>query len=259
MPTEFYTKAFFEEHRTGARQSAEIVVPLVLELVPARSVVDVGCGDGTWLAVFQKLGVPEILGIDGEYVDREFLQIPQESFQTRDLAKPFVTGRTFDLAMSLEVAEHLPADCAAMFVECLTRLAPIVLFSAAIPFQGGTSHINEQWQDKWAALFKKQEYFPVDCIRKRVWENAAVEWWYAQNTLLFVRGNVLEKNLALKAEFERNSQNPLNLVHPRRYLGAIAATEPRRWGVRDASRLLLSSMKDAAKRRIQSIFSKSAP
>ena len=113
------------------------MVPLVLQLLPVRSVVDVGCGDGSWLVVFRKLGVKEILGIDGEYVDPGLLQIPQDCFQAFDLAKPFSLGRVFDLAVSLEVAEHLPAECAPGFVECLTRLAPSVLFSAAIPFQGG--------------------------------------------------------------------------------------------------------------------------
>lgn len=93
------------------------MVPLVLQLLPVRSVVDVGCGDGSWLSVFRKLGVTDILGVDGEYVDQDILQIPQDCFQALDLTKPFRLQRAFDLAISLEVAEHLPPDCAPAFVE----------------------------------------------------------------------------------------------------------------------------------------------
>src|SRR4029077_1297520 len=104
------------------------------------------------------------------------------------------------------------------FVECLTRLAPSVLFSAAIPFQGGANHLNEQWKEKWAALFQGHGYLPVDSIRRLVWQNDAVEWWYAQNTLLFARADLIESNQALKLEFERTDHNQLSVVHPRQFL-----------------------------------------
>ncbi len=198
MDSQFYTKSFYEQMRDGSRQSAEIIVPLVLQLLTVRSVVDVGCGDGNWLAVFRKLGVQDIVGIDGDYVDRELLQIPQDDFLTFDLTKPFSLERVFDLAISLEVAEHLPVECAAPFVESLTRLASLVIFSAAIPFQGGNNHINEQWPDKWAEYFRQHNYVPIDFIRKRVWKNDDVEFWYAQNTLLFARLDVVENSLPLK-------------------------------------------------------------
>src|SRR2546427_1539345 len=103
MRAEHYTKGFFEQIRNGSRRSAEVIVPLVAQLLPVRSVVDIGCGDGTWLRVFRELGVDEILGIDGEYVARELLQIPEDCFDAVDLTKSFHLGRVFDLAMSLEV------------------------------------------------------------------------------------------------------------------------------------------------------------
>jgi len=262
MSSEYYTKNFYERLRGGATRSAEVIVPLVLRLLPTHSVVDVGCGDGSWLAVFRKFGVEEVLGIDGEYVDRSLLQIPQECFQALDLTKPFGLGRVFDLAISLEVAEHLPPDCGPTFVEGLTRLAPFVLFSAAIPFQGGEHHVNEQWPDKWAELFKAHDYVPVDFIRKRVWQNDDVEWWYAQNTLLFAQANLIERNAALKAEFENTNPKQLCLVHPRQYLyleGVARAQQARQpSGVKEASRLLLVSIRNALRKRLYSIFSKEA-
>ena len=218
MPSEHYTKDYYAAIRNGSLRSAEIIVPLVLKLLPVTSVVDIGCAEGTWLAVFCKLGVNDVLGVDAEHISDAVLQIPKDRFQAIDLSKPFTLGQTFDLAMSLEVAEHLPRQSAVGFVESLTRLAPVVLFSAAIPFQGGNQHINEQWPDKWAELFKKHDYLPIDFIRKRIWQNEAVEFWYAQNILLLVRADLLETNATLSAEFQRTNADQLRLVHPRQYL-----------------------------------------
>src|SRR5436309_14636146 len=140
-----YTKEFCKSHTAGSRQSAEAIVPLVFALLKPQSVIDVGCGLGTWLSVFEEFGVKDVFGIDGDHVDRSMLQISNERFTAFDLKKPIQIDRRFDLVVSLEVAEHLPKDCAKTFVHSLTRLGPVILFSAAIPFQGGRAHLNEQW------------------------------------------------------------------------------------------------------------------
>lgn len=218
MKSEIYTASFYRQLHEGAVRSAEVIVPLVLELIPTRSVVDLGCGEGAWLATFRQKGVDDVLGIDGDYIDRTELRIPAQCFRTADLSMPLALDRTFDLAISLEVAEHLPPASASIFVESLTRLAPAVLFSAAIPFQGGTNHINEQWPEAWAELFLAHGYGVVDAIRKRVWHDQGVEWWYAQNTLLFVRRELLAQNSRLDAEFRCSNPKQLSIVHPRKYL-----------------------------------------
>ena len=151
-----------------------------------QSVVDVGCGHGTWLAVFVELGILEYCGIYGDYIDPSALDIPADRFIAADSAQPLRLDRRFDLVVTLEVAEHLPKTDASTFVQSLTELGPVVLFSAAIPFQGGENHLNEQWPDYWAHLFHNRGYRAVDCLRKKTWHNDKVEPWYAQNILLFV-------------------------------------------------------------------------
>ena len=101
--TQPYDEAFFQSLPDSARPSAEVLVPLVLELVQPKSVIDVGCGTGTWLSVFEEHGIKDILGVDGDYVNRKMLHIPSDNFRTADLTQPFKIGRTFDLAISLEV------------------------------------------------------------------------------------------------------------------------------------------------------------
>jgi SAM-dependent methyltransferase len=213
-----YTDRFFSAQREHARRSATVVVPLVLDLTTPRSIVDVGCGTGTWLAAFDELGVNDFLGVDGDYVDERALEIPPDRFVAHDLSQPLELGRRFDLVVSLEVAEHVPAESASTFVETLTKHGPIVLFSAAIPGQGGTNHVNEQWPAYWAALFADRHYVPVDALRRRLWHDDAVAPWYAQNALLYVASDELSRHANLARLHDPAERVPLALVHPKRYL-----------------------------------------
>ena len=216
-----YTETFYNTQKEGSRRSAEAIVPLIIGLVKPQSVVDVGCGLGTWLSVFKAHGVKDVLGVDGEHVDQSMLQISREQFVAFDLTRPIQMNRQFDLVVSLEVAEHLPQQSAKIFIDSLSKLGPVILFSAAIPFQGGTDHLNEQWPDYWANYFKENGYEAIDCIRKKVWQDDTVEWWYAQNILVFSRKDYLACNPLLKEEFEDTHPSQLSIVHPRKYLELI--------------------------------------
>ncbi|MGH9450709.1 MAG: class I SAM-dependent methyltransferase [Terriglobia bacterium] len=221
MPAANYTTEFYEANWRGSLRSAEEVIPVVLEFIQPQRVVELGCGVGAWLSVLKRHGAAEVIGVDGDYVNREKMFIPAEEFIVHNLEKPFRIGRSFDLAISLEVAEHLPQSSADAFVRSLTTLAPVVLFSAAIPFQGGTHHVNEQWPDFWADIFRAQGFETIDCLRRRLWENERVEWWYAQNVLIYARNDFLAENAALHEAFERTCLSQLRLVHPKKYLAAV--------------------------------------
>ncbi len=218
---QLYTEDFYKKQKKGSRQSAREVIPMILELLRPKSVIDIGCGVGTWLSVFIEFGVEDVFGIDGDHIDQKMLEIPRERFSPFDLSKPFRMDRQFDLVVSLEVAEHLPSECAEVFVDSLINLGPVILFSAAIPFQGGEHHVNEQWPDYWVEIFKEKGYVAIDCIRKNIWRNENVEWWYAQNILMFLRYNNLESYPLLKREFENATVSQLSVVHPRNYLNLI--------------------------------------
>jgi cyclopropane fatty-acyl-phospholipid synthase-like methyltransferase len=218
MRSRSYNAEFFASHQEVARQSARVIVPLVLALVPFRSVLDVGCGMGTWLSVFRQHGADDVVGIDGDYVDSGSLEIEPKQFLNLDLTQTFSLRRNFDLVVSLEVAEHLPENSAEDFIASLVAHGPVVLFSAAIPHQGGLSHVNEQWPGYWATRFLEHGYLPVDCIRRKVWEHRDVAWWYAQNILVYVSQKSLVSYPVLKSEHERCGGATLPLVHPRRYL-----------------------------------------
>ncbi len=208
-----YRKSFYRELKTTATAAANQVLPFIVEHIQPKSVIDVGCAAGDWLSVCDDLGISDVHGVD--IYDGAVLSIPRERYDVWDLTKPYRLSRTFDFAMSLEVAENVPADHAQTLVESITRLAPVVLFSSAIPGQGGTYHVNEQWPAYWAAHFRKFGYEPIDCMRPVFWSNPRVASYYAQNMILYVADRSRFASLTAMPSF-----SILPLVHPGLYDGA---------------------------------------
>lgn len=202
-----YDQAFYDTIRAGTIASAQVVVPLVVQHIGPRTVLDIGCGEGWWAETFAVGGGCDVLGVDGAYVpssplgDRFIaLDIARESFA--DLAR-------VDLAVCLEVAEHLPAARADSLIDDLTTVAPTVLFSAAIPGQGGTGHVNEQWPDYWVEKFRARGYAVSGALRWMIWGRIDVENWYQANTLVASR-----EPEAYPGLFDTPLAEPWPVVHP---------------------------------------------
>jgi len=186
-------------------KAARVILPILNQLFAPKSILDVGCGTGTWLKVVKDLGVVDVIGVDGDYVDRSLLfqNLAEEEFFATDLLFPFQLDRHFDLLICLEVAEHLKQSSADILISNLTIHSDLILFSAAIPFQGGQNHMNEQPPGYWIKKFKTHGYQVYDPIRPLVWDSPEVDVWYKQNIFLFSR-----KSLNLpKPVYE-------HLVHP---------------------------------------------
>lgn len=188
--------------------SPSIILPVVLKFLPVYSVVDFGCGIGTWLFESKKNGVLKVIGLDGDYVDEELLNkyLTNNEFIESDFRYPINIDEKFDLAICLEVAEHLPASSAKTLVNSLVNHSDVILFSAAIPGQGGQHHLNEQWPAYWAQLFAANDYVFLDLIRPLIWDNTKVDYWYKQNIFLVVKSN---HELASKY-----TPSHLPLIHP---------------------------------------------
>lgn len=189
-----YDSSFFAYVNSGSIVSAERLLPFLLNNLRITSVLDVGCGQGAWLSVWTKLGVEDIVGIDGDYVEPEKLLIPEPSFKPFDLTGQFNLARQFDLVQCLEVAEHLPDSSASTLVASLCKHSDLVLFSAAPPGQGGDNHVNEQPYDYWRNLFSQHGYSAFDFVRPLVVDEFTIEPWYRFNMFLYASEKCL-KNL----------------------------------------------------------------
>jgi len=210
----YYNNNFFSKQSAGSKSSAEVIVPILMTMFKPNSVVDVGCGIGTWLKEFENCGVNTIAGVDS-HVEEDMLLISKDKFIRCDFNN--VNGKDcnpgagkWDLAISLETAEHVNPERSECFVRLLASLSNIVVFSAAIPYQGGRHHVNEKWQEEWRYLFQKVGYKAYDILRQDLLWNYNVEWWYSQNIIVYANDKA---NLQYdKAKYS------LNLVHPKKYM-----------------------------------------
>jgi cyclopropane fatty-acyl-phospholipid synthase-like methyltransferase len=192
---QIYNDYFFSRQEKGSYLSAKIIIPLILDYVKINSVVDFGCGLGTWLKVWQENGVLDILGIDGDYVNQDKLYIEKKYFKVFDLNKKISLEKKYDLAISLEVAEHIEKKNADTYIDNLRSSADIILFSAAIPKQADSKigHINEQWPEYWQNKFSRKGFIMLDPLRAKIFNNSSVDWWYRQNIFLLIKKELQEK------------------------------------------------------------------
>lgn len=216
---------FYHDNREDSLSSARAIVPVVYSLLQPKSVVDLGCGSGSFLSLFKQMGVTEVLGLDGSWANKELIYqyLSPSEFQEVDLEDFSVNNRRFDLAINLEVAEHLAPASASRHVENLTKLSDVILFSAAIPSQGGQNHVNEQWPSYWAKKFADHGYVFADVLRPIFWQDERVKYWYRQNLFLVVKKGVqIDYNLL---EQFRDPSVIMDCVHPVIYGQKLASIE----------------------------------
>lgn len=205
-----YDEKYYKKHQDGSYRSALRLLRFIYGLTHFQTMVDYGCGMGTWGIAAKELGTTNYLGIDQHTYDTTYMLIDRSEYLQKDLRVPIDLHFCYDLAVCVEVAEHISEGHADMLVENICCNSKVVLFSAALSYQGGTGHVNEQPCSYWAKKFQKNGYRPVDCIRPVFWENEQIEIWYRNNCILYMTSDAFEqikKNLP-KISF------PIDIVHP---------------------------------------------
>jgi SAM-dependent methyltransferase len=209
-----YDASFYENQVGQSLQSARIYLKYLWQVFQPGSVLDVGCGRGAWLKACHELGSNSLFGFDGDWNNQSSMIDSDIKFQSIDLNKPFSAPKV-DLAMTLEVAEHLEPSTAPQFVKCLTDATDAVLFSAAYTKQGGINHINEQPHTYWAQLFIAHDFAPFDLFRPVFWGNENVCFWYRQNAFLYLRKNSAPwRQIETHGFKELVDASFMNCIHP---------------------------------------------
>jgi len=245
-----YDSTFYHSYIGESEASASAVVPHLIQLIQPSSIIDIGCGVGTWLKYFKEQGVSRLRGLDGDYVRQEDYRIEWDCFHATNLEKPARPQEApFDLAICMEVAEHLNASAADRFVAFLTGCADIIAFSAAIPHQGGTDHRNEQWQSYWAEKFISHGFQASDLLRRRIWGDARCAYYYQQNIVLYARTGSPSISQLSQAQWlsEPSACQILDVVHPAKWL---TAHDDSQLGMKRISRALPNALRMAVERRL---------
>lgn len=193
------------------------LVPLFYNYFKPNSVIDFGCGIGNFLHSFKTMGVTEVLGIDGPWSNNSLQMLQAQEMLLQNLSEPISVQKKYDLAISLEVAEHLEEMYADKIISDLTGFSNLVIFSAALPNQGGQNHLNEQWPDYWVKKFNAHGFVCYDAIRPLIWNNENIKFWYKQNIFIAVKETDTEKieNIHRNFPFLQGKENlVLPMIHP---------------------------------------------
>lgn len=198
-------------------ESARRVLTPLVELFGAKSMVEVGCGNGHWTQAGIDAGISDYTVVDGPWNNRDHLLVDRANFVEARLEVPLVLPRRYDLAVCLEVAEHVRGDSAPTVVESLCNASDVVIFGAAIPLQGGYGHINEQWPSWWRPHFEALGYRPYDLVRPKHWNDRAIHYWYRQNMFVYVREANAEASRIAAAAQQAGSAALFDAVHPEKF------------------------------------------
>lgn len=218
MKDSSYGDKFYQEINEGSYKSAVYYADQLLGLINLASIVDIGCGRGAWLKAFKDKGVKSLKGIDGTWNKQELMIEPDISFTPADLNFIPAPEQKYDLAICLEVAEHLRPESADKFVQSLCKYSDTILFSGAYKDQGGTDHFNEQPHTYWAEKFEANGFVPFDLFRPLFWGNSEIEWWYRQNAFLYVKVNSeSERRILSQGHKTIENRDFMNCIHPMLY------------------------------------------
>lgn len=215
-----YHKAHLKQRERRLDSASSLCEHLSRVGIAPESIVDFGSGFGFFLISAKTHWKDcKILGLDGSWLPRDEVLVGPAEFQHHDLQKSVKLDKRFDLAVSLEVAEHLLEEFSETFVKSLTEASDLVLFSAAIPNQGGQGHKNEQYGSYWAGLFAKCGYSPVDILHPLIWGDSRMLFWLRQNVILYANPGALN----LYPHFRRHIVAPelLNRIHPEMFKNAL--------------------------------------
>ncbi len=190
-----YDQEFFNSNKDEGLKMASWFIPALKKVTGFNSIIDIGCGTGHYLRYCLDNGITDVFGLEGSPHAFESLLVDKNIVVMHDLRKPYTFSRKWDIAISIEVAEHVDKLYTNNYIKILTDSSNIVILTAAQPGQGGTAHVNEQTPEWWKEKFGKFG-FTLDEeatnhlkneIRNAKANGGYVTDWFEPNILIFKR------------------------------------------------------------------------
>lgn len=207
-----YSHKYFDKHKMAARKSARHVVPFVMSVIRPISIADIGCGSGQWTKEFISNGVKRAYAFDAFASPCWGVADNSVDFQKIDLEDCVADFPDVELVCWLEVAEHLSKSSCNRILSYIVERTDAILFSCAVPGQGGTGHISERRLSDWVSDFKEFGFCCQDILRPRFWNDENISWWYRQNAVIFAKENSVASN-AIRS-FRLPTFRGMDLIHP---------------------------------------------
>jgi SAM-dependent methyltransferase len=176
-----------------ARRSSPVMAASIVRDLHPQRVIDVGCGTGALLEALRAQGC-QVSGLEHSQAALEYCRSRGLDVREFDLEQDsFAAGdqKNWDVVVSMEVAEHLPQAVDERYLELLTSLGPVIVFTAATPGQGGHDHINEQPHEYWLEKFERRGFrrnAPLSDSWRNEWQaSGQVQDWYCRNIMVLER------------------------------------------------------------------------
>jgi len=179
-----YKKEMYDKIKEYGYNFAEQIIPILQQKFKIKTVLDVGCGNGSFLLKCLDFKF-HIRGYDGRHV-KNLLLIPQGKFTIKDLRRKFEVKNKYDLTLSLEVAEHLHEEYKDNFIDSICNSSNLILFSAAQIGQSGIHHVNCQRLEYWIDEFNKRGFIHDINITDNI-RNMDIHIWYKKNAMVFYK------------------------------------------------------------------------
>ena len=219
-----YDQCWHTRFETDSSVAAAKILRYVVEIFSPESCLDLGAGAGNWTKCAMSLGITDFRAVDGPWTDVSQLRVDRDYFLSHDLSQGLDLNRKFDLAISLEAAQYMSPEGGVTLVRTATDHANVILFSSAVPFQGG-NNVTERWQSYWSQLFEDRGFQSFDLIRPRFWRDRSIAYYYRQNTLIYVNTNDAKAlKAASLARSEQFNATVLDLIHPEKWEMLIAGS-----------------------------------
>ena len=188
VPNLGYSKEYYEGIRSANHSYYELFAQVLMEEFKPSTLVDCGCGHGDISKEFLSHGCKEAFLFDGSPDAVEIARSAgMKNVEQLDFANAETIPAKGDLAICLEVAEHIPTAYAGNLCRLLSNVAPTLAFTAAPPGQGGHLHVNNQPQSYWINLFLKNGmvYDPQAVARIRKAFGGRMLSDYDENLMVF--------------------------------------------------------------------------